>query len=101
MQEIIKGSVERFTLTMPQINDSTLQNSEWRIIIHSRKDLIIEKSEAIHIDDDTYDFIVDTSLISIGDMSIILEIEIKDSNMDTGYRKQIIRHNNTYRIVSI
>lgn len=99
-RQIIQGSVERYTLTMEPQGDSTLKSCKWFIQLSARRQITIDKSECIHIDDNTYDFIVDTSLLGTGRLDISLHIELIDGNAKGGYRKQIIAYPSEDTIVA-
>lgn len=99
-RNIIQGSVERYTLTMQPIGDSTLKACSWFVSLSARRQMTIDKSECIAIDDNTYDFIVDTSLLGTGRLDISLHIEIIDANAPDGYRRQIIAYPSEDTIVA-
>lgn len=93
-------SVERYTLAMQPIGESTLKTCSWFLSLSARRQITIDKSECIHIDDNTYDFIVDTSLLGTGRLDISLHIEIIDANAPGGYRRQIIAYPSEDTIVA-
>ena len=88
---IILGSVERFTVAMQPSGESTLRSCSWHLVIHSQKSITLDKSDCIYIDDNTYDFILDTSRIGPGAIDIKLIIDIIDSNAPGGYRSVILK----------
>lgn len=87
---IILGSVERFTIIMQPSGESTLRSCSWRLLIRSQKSITLDKSECIYIDDNTYDFILDTSRIGVGAIDVRLIIDIIDSNAPEGQRSVIL-----------
>ena len=88
--EIIIGSVERYGVTMQQ-GDVSLNDCRWQIVIAAQRTEIIPKEQCIYIDDNTYDFIVDTEKLGLGSITARLEIDIEDNNVASGYRHVIIR----------
>lgn len=88
---IILGSVERFTITMQPFGKSTLHSCPWSLVIHSQKSITIGKSDCIYINDNTYDFILDTSLIGVGSIDMRLVIDIADTNAPEDQRRIILQ----------
>lgn len=89
--EIIIGSVERYSVTMQQQGEASLNTCSWQIVLEAQRTIIIPKEQCIYIDGDTYDFIVDTEQLGLGYIAARLEIDIPDDNAASGYRHVIIR----------
>lgn len=99
MTTLIKGSVERFTITMEPYGESSLKKCDWYLKIITSNTLTIEKSQAIYIDDNTYDIIVDTNKTAVGDLSVLIYIDIIDNNNDKGVRRQVLMFDPSIRII--
>ena len=99
MTTVIKGSVERFTITMEPYGESTLKKCDWFLKITTNNTLTVEKSQAIYIDDNTYDIIIDTKKIAVGDLLVFMYIDIIDGNSDSGMRRQVFKFDPDIRII--
>lgn len=86
MNTIIYGSQERYIINMSPHGESSLGNTNWSIKVKAAKEITIPKEEANRIDDNTYEFIVDTSKIGVGVIDIKAYIYLKDELVEGGER---------------
>lgn len=82
------GNIEKYSVNMPPIGDTTLKSSKWKVIVTATRSVTIDKADCTYIDDDTYSFIVNTNDIGCGPVRIMLAIEIFDSEAPGGTRAQ-------------
>ena len=59
--------------------------------VRAAREYTIPKSEAIYVNDNQYDVIVDSSRVGVGPLTILLYIYIADSDSPKGVRLQIRR----------
>lgn len=90
MSKIPKGSVERYTLQVKLSGGVTLKSASWKLKVKAWGEVVIEKADAIEMDDDIYDFYVDTAQTGRGELRANLIIDTPDSDYPEGVRPQII-----------
>lgn len=84
-------SQERYNVSAPAYNGSTLTNCDWEVRVRAAREIVIPKSSTIYVDDDSYDFIVDTVRIGPGVVTLELRWYIKDSAAPDGTRLLVKR----------
>lgn len=91
MGTVILGSQERYTIQMEPVGISSLKSAQWEVKVRAAREYTIPKSEAIYVNDNQYDVIVDSSRVGVGPLTILLYIYIADSDSPKGVRLQIRR----------
>lgn len=84
---IILGEKPKIAVKMARINDIyTLSSLSWRVeFCASKGTLIMDKTEAEQVDEDTYTLRVDTAQIGTGKLTGVLYPCIPDSEVEGGY----------------
>lgn len=98
-EELYKGSVEPFIITMPTIEESSLASASWRLKVWASECVIINKEDAIRITDEQYKVYVDTSKIGRGVVNMQLLIEMIDVDYASGVRPQMPIYETNYVVV--
>lgn len=86
MDSIILGSQERYTISMKPHNGSSLSDLNWQIKVKAAREVTVLKEEAHRIDDDTYEFVIDTSKVGTGMIGIRIYIYLRDELVEGGER---------------
>lgn len=91
MGTVFLGSQERYAIYMPPVGITTMKSAQWEVKVKAAREYIIPKSNAIYINDNQYDIIVDTAKVGVGALTIQLCIHVADSDAPEGTRLQNIR----------
>lgn len=91
MNPIYMPSQERYNVSASAYNGSTLTNCNWEVRVRAAREIVIPKSSAIYVDENSYDFIVDTARIGPGVVTLELRWYIKDSAAPDGTRTLVKR----------
>ena len=97
MHRITIPSQEKFTIRMDAYQASTLKLCDWsiraltypssnRLPYSEVSEVIIPKEECTYVDDNTYDFILDTASLKAGFLEFDLRINVFDSSSSDGRR---------------
>lgn len=84
-EPLISGQIPTMTVKMSPIGDYHLADIDWRVEYYASKGkVVIPKSKAKQIDEDTYSVRVDTKNIGLGEMLGILYPSIPDPEVEGG-----------------
>ena len=74
---------------------------EVHIFCSPKRVLVIQKNDAIRIDENDYVVIVDSEAIGTGEVKCVIVAQIPDEDFDDGLRKEVVSVNTDMTIVKV
>lgn len=87
----IIGSQFKINVHLEPINDIHLDSCSFvcTFFTSSNKYITIDKKDMKKVDEDNYVALIDSSLLSVGNIKMTINIDIPDKDFPSGYRKEI------------
>lgn len=88
------GTILKIGVTADIGNELHLSDVDFVCTFYSdmaiRKSVVVAKEDMVKVDDDNYFAIVNTEIVGVGNYYCRLEVDIPDSDIESGIRKEVV-----------
>lgn len=100
-ERVCIGTEIKLNLNIEPVGAFTMDSYDWvaEVFSNSQKSLIINKSEAIKVDESNYTLLIDTNKVGIGVLKCKVTAQIPDSDFPDMYRTEVNTINTGVEIV--
>lgn len=91
-EQVPQGTVKKYEITINPIGNISLSQCDFKAVFFTfgNQPLVITKEEAIKTSDDSYKFVVDTSMVGLGKLECQFIVYVPDADVNGLIRPEIL-----------
>ena len=99
--EVFLGTELKLNVNIEPIGTVTMDdyNFEVEVYCSPKKTIIVQKSEAIRLDESNYIILVDTNVVGAGDLKCKVTAQVPDGDFSDMYRTEVVAMDTGIKII--